>query len=506
MPGCVDTASLLNWGRKVQRAEASTVNADHGAGPPDLGRPGLRARAHRPRQPGQLPGDGGLPDQPGLAAGRRRRIDPSRRRAWLIRAQPGGSGAKCRPGLPSGLWRCCTGGATPSGCKRKAPAITPRAASSRPTRSCSRTNRWKCSSASPRACWRTSRPRLVHRLLAGAPRAAGPALDRQHPRRRAHRTCHLHLYPGVAPAIRLLGDLIYAAQSGLGRLPPDEQAYTCCLAWRWAHSRSEKEMFERLDVSAAGRGCGRKSAPWSSTPGAPRTRDGDPARASKSWTGWASRHPACCQPSWRRPPATTSRAARAGLHYPSRQAPVMPRSLAWASNPVKARPKWTWRKLPAKMVQRPCALHRPGRRCPAAGHPPGRSAQAAACPTSARCRTNARAATASARKSAPPRRRTCCAAASTERAQPGAVPPGRPLRLDERGRRRRAPGADDHLPGCRRAGHPNRDRLLRREQPGRTGLRSRRALTAGQRSGQGADRRLRGLDLAGVPGLGAAQG
>jgi hypothetical protein len=61
------------------------------------------------------------------------------------------------------------------------------------------------------------------------------------------------LYPGVTPAIRLLGDLVY---SGL-ECTPDEapiQAYTCCLAWRWAHSRTnEQEMFERLNVSAAGK-------------------------------------------------------------------------------------------------------------------------------------------------------------------------------------------------------------------------------------------------------------
>ena len=61
------------------------------------------------------------------------------------------------------------------------------------------------------------------------------------------------LYPGVTPAIRLLGDLVY---SGL-ECTADEarfQAYTCCLAWRWAHSRTrEQEMFERLNVSAAGK-------------------------------------------------------------------------------------------------------------------------------------------------------------------------------------------------------------------------------------------------------------
>jgi len=60
-------------------------------------------------------------------------------------------------------------------------------------------------------------------------------------------------YPGVAPAIRLLGDLTYAGQASLGRLPPAEQALGCCLAWRWAHSRTdEAEMHDRLNVGAAG--------------------------------------------------------------------------------------------------------------------------------------------------------------------------------------------------------------------------------------------------------------
>jgi hypothetical protein len=60
------------------------------------------------------------------------------------------------------------------------------------------------------------------------------------------------LYPGVAPAIRLLGDLVY---SGLEHCADEAQlqAYTCCLAWRWAHSRTnECEMFTRLKVSASG--------------------------------------------------------------------------------------------------------------------------------------------------------------------------------------------------------------------------------------------------------------
>jgi hypothetical protein len=60
------------------------------------------------------------------------------------------------------------------------------------------------------------------------------------------------LYPGVGPAIRLLGDLVY---NGMERTPDEAhiQAYTCCLAWRWAHNRTnEKEMFERLCVSNDG--------------------------------------------------------------------------------------------------------------------------------------------------------------------------------------------------------------------------------------------------------------
>jgi hypothetical protein len=62
-------------------------------------------------------------------------------------------------------------------------------------------------------------------------------------------------YPGVTPAIRLLGDLTYAHQSNLGRLPPAEQALGCCLAWRWAHDRSdENEMLARLDISATSQG------------------------------------------------------------------------------------------------------------------------------------------------------------------------------------------------------------------------------------------------------------
>jgi len=57
------------------------------------------------------------------------------------------------------------------------------------------------------------------------------------------------LYPGVKPAIRLTGDLVYARMGPASR-KPKEAAYTCCLAWRWAYDRtSQEEMFSRLQVS-----------------------------------------------------------------------------------------------------------------------------------------------------------------------------------------------------------------------------------------------------------------
>ena len=60
------------------------------------------------------------------------------------------------------------------------------------------------------------------------------------------------LYPGVVPAIRLLGDLAYAGMSKAAK-EPKLQAYTYCLAWRWAHDRTnESEMFEHLGVSEPG--------------------------------------------------------------------------------------------------------------------------------------------------------------------------------------------------------------------------------------------------------------
>ena len=60
------------------------------------------------------------------------------------------------------------------------------------------------------------------------------------------------LYPGISLAIRLLGDLVYSSMECKSN-EAHYQAYTCCLAWRWAHSRTnEQEMFEHLKVTAAG--------------------------------------------------------------------------------------------------------------------------------------------------------------------------------------------------------------------------------------------------------------
>jgi hypothetical protein len=60
------------------------------------------------------------------------------------------------------------------------------------------------------------------------------------------------LYPGIAPAVRLLGDHVYTSMYSA---PPEAklQAYTCCLAWRWAYSRTDEvEMFGHLGVSPVG--------------------------------------------------------------------------------------------------------------------------------------------------------------------------------------------------------------------------------------------------------------
>jgi len=58
------------------------------------------------------------------------------------------------------------------------------------------------------------------------------------------------LYPGVAPVIQLLGDHMLANQKRLHRLPARDQAYACCLVWRWACERiPELEMFDLLGIT-----------------------------------------------------------------------------------------------------------------------------------------------------------------------------------------------------------------------------------------------------------------
>jgi hypothetical protein len=59
-------------------------------------------------------------------------------------------------------------------------------------------------------------------------------------------------YPGITPVIELLGDLCLAETKG-GEADPRWQAAACCLAWRWAYTRtSEGEMLAQLDVGADG--------------------------------------------------------------------------------------------------------------------------------------------------------------------------------------------------------------------------------------------------------------
>jgi hypothetical protein len=78
------------------------------------------------------------------------------------------------------------------------------------------------------------------------------------------------LYPGVMPAVHLLGDLVYSRMAGVHE-EAKLQAYGCCLAWRWAHSRTnEAEMFRHMKVTAAGQSLWGKIRPlveqaWTAT-------------------------------------------------------------------------------------------------------------------------------------------------------------------------------------------------------------------------------------------------
>ena len=59
-------------------------------------------------------------------------------------------------------------------------------------------------------------------------------------------------YPGIAPLIRLLGDLMVVRGQSLAGRPPAEQVLACCLDWRWACERQgEAEMLARLGIKAA---------------------------------------------------------------------------------------------------------------------------------------------------------------------------------------------------------------------------------------------------------------
>jgi len=58
-------------------------------------------------------------------------------------------------------------------------------------------------------------------------------------------------YPGIAPLIQLIGDLIYRGTEQMDDGTPAEKALACCLSWRWAHSRAgEAQMFKRLGIEA----------------------------------------------------------------------------------------------------------------------------------------------------------------------------------------------------------------------------------------------------------------
>ena len=61
------------------------------------------------------------------------------------------------------------------------------------------------------------------------------------------------LYPGVVPSIRLLGDLMLKDQKALHSMTPSDQAYACCLVWRWAWDRiGERAMHNLLRVTPDG--------------------------------------------------------------------------------------------------------------------------------------------------------------------------------------------------------------------------------------------------------------
>jgi hypothetical protein len=59
-------------------------------------------------------------------------------------------------------------------------------------------------------------------------------------------------YPGLTPAIRLLGDLLWPEMTG-SPSDPRWQAVVCCLGWRWAHTRADEyRLLAQLQVSEPG--------------------------------------------------------------------------------------------------------------------------------------------------------------------------------------------------------------------------------------------------------------
>jgi hypothetical protein len=73
--------------------------------------------------------------------------------------------------------------------------------------------------------------------------------------------CVRVFYPGIVPAIQLLGDLCLAEMTG-GETDPKWQAVSCCLAWRWAQSRmSEAKMLKQLRVQVLGKALWAKVKP-----------------------------------------------------------------------------------------------------------------------------------------------------------------------------------------------------------------------------------------------------
>jgi hypothetical protein len=70
------------------------------------------------------------------------------------------------------------------------------------------------------------------------------------------------LYPGIRPAIQLLGDHMLARQKRLPWMPARDQAYACCLVWRWAAARiGEPAMFDLLNIGEEARKLWREVKP-----------------------------------------------------------------------------------------------------------------------------------------------------------------------------------------------------------------------------------------------------